>query len=145
MEAPMTSLTNIKPRSSAVVFWSAVSFLTASSGIVWAGGTQTVAVTEGTNIAATLSPDHGTIIFDLQGVLWALPVEGGTAKRLTEDFLEPARPDWSPTGDKVVFEAYAGGTFHIWMMIPVGSEGTQLTDGHFDDRVPCFSPDGRSN
>ncbi len=139
----MTSLTNIKRRSSAVVFWSAVSFLTASSGIVWAGGTQTVAVTEGTNIAATLSPDHGTIIFDLQGVLWTLPIEGGTAKRLTEDFLEPARPDWSPTGDKVTFEAYAGGTFHIWMMSPDGSEVTQLTDGHYDDREPRFSPDGR--
>lgn len=140
----MTPWTNIGIRSSAVVFWSAVSCLTAaSSGIVWAGGTQTVVVTEGTNIAATLSPDHGTIIFDLQGVLWALPVEGGTAKRLTEDFLEPARPDWSPTGDKVVFEAYAGGTFHIWMMNPDGSEVTQLTDGHYDDREPRFSPDGR--
>jgi len=94
----MTSWTNIKSRSSAVVFWSAVSLFTAASlGITGAAaaGTQTVAVTEGTNIAATLSPDHRTIIFDLQGALWTLPIEGGAAKRLTEDFLEPARPDWS--------------------------------------------------
>jgi Tol biopolymer transport system component len=80
--------------------------------MAWAaGGTQTVAVTEGTNVAATLSPDQRTIIFDLQGALWTLPIEGGAATRLTEDFLEPARPDWSPVGDKVAFQAYAGGTF----------------------------------
>lgn len=112
--------------------------------MAWAaeGPAQTVAVTEGTNVAATLSPDGRTIIFDLHGALWTLPIEGGAANRLTEEFLEPARPDWSPAGDTVTFQAYAGGMFHIWTMDPDGTNVAQLTYGHYDDREPRFSPDG---
>ena len=105
-------------------------------------GTQTISLTEGTNIAATVSPDHRTIIMDLQGMLWSVPFDGGTATRLTDPLLEPARPDWSPKGDLVAFEAYQGGTFHIWVMKPDGSGVQQLTTGHGDDREPRFSPDG---
>ena len=129
-----------------VAVWIAATLLSATSLATSApnnaGVTQAITVTEGTNIAATLSPDHGTIIMDLQGVLWSVPIGGGTATRLTVDFLEPARPDWSPTGNQVAFEAYAGGTFHIWTMNPDGSGARQLTDGHYDDREPRFSPDG---
>jgi Tol biopolymer transport system component len=103
---------------------------------------RTVTVTEGTNIAATVSPDQSTIVFDLQGVLWSIPFQGGTAKRLTDPFLEPARPDYSPKGGAIAFEAYRGGTFHIWTMHPDGSGLRQLTNGHGDDRDPRFSPDG---
>src|SRR5260370_28172449 len=63
-----------------------------------AGVTQTVTVSEGTNIAATVSADQSTIIMDLQGVLWSLPIGGGAAIRLTDDFLEPAPPTWSARG-----------------------------------------------
>jgi Tol biopolymer transport system component len=104
--------------------------------------TQTLTITEGTNLAVTASPDHQTIVIDLQGVLWSLPISGGTAKQLTDPLLEPARPDWSPRGDLVAFESYAGGTFHIWIMRPDGSGVRQLTFGHGDDREPRFSPDG---
>ena len=105
--------------------------------------TRTVTVTEGTNISATLSPDHKTLIIDLQETLWSLPVAGGAAKRLTDPFLEPARPDYSPTGNLVAFQSFKGGTFHIWLMKPDGTAIRQLTDGHGDDREPRFSPDGK--
>ena len=49
--------------------------------------TTTVTVQEGTNIAATVSPNHRAIIMDLQGALWSLPFRGGTAKRLTDPML----------------------------------------------------------
>jgi Tol biopolymer transport system component len=104
---------------------------------------RTVVVTEGTNVNLTLSPDRKTIIMDLQETLWSLPVAGGTAKRLTDPFLEPARPDWSPQGDLVAFQSFKGGTFHIWVMKPDGGGARQLTDGHGDDRDPRFSPDGK--
>jgi Tol biopolymer transport system component len=105
-------------------------------------GPELVTLTEGTNITATVSPDGQDIIMDLQGVLWHLPASGGAATRLTRDLLEPARPDWSPQGDLVAFQAYAGGTFHIWTMRPDGSDLRQLTDGHGDHRDPRMSPDG---
>jgi Tol biopolymer transport system component/imidazolonepropionase-like amidohydrolase len=105
--------------------------------------TRTVTVTEGTNVNVTVSPDRKTIIMDLQETLWSLPIAGGTAKRLTDPFLEPARPDWSPKGDLVAFQSFKGGTFHIWLMKPDGTGVRQLTDGHGDDREPRFSPDGK--
>ena len=80
---------------------------------------------------------------DLQETLWSLPIGGGTAKRLTDPFLEPARPDWSPKGDLIAFQSFKGGTFHIWLMKPDGTGVRQLTDGHADDRDPRFSPDGK--
>jgi len=110
--------------------------------IAAAAPTRSVTVSEGTNVNVTLSPDHATIIMDLQETLWSLPVAGGAAKRLTAPFLEPARPDWSPKGDWVAFQSFKGGTFHIWLMKPDGSGLRQLTDGHGDDREPRFSPDG---
>ena len=103
---------------------------------------QTVTLTEGTNIAATVSPDRKHIIFALQGMLYSLPISGGTAKPLGHPLLDPARPDWSPRGDLVAFESYSGGTFHIWVMQPDGTGIRRLTDGHGDDRDPRFSPDG---
>jgi Tol biopolymer transport system component len=107
-----------------------------------ASTTDTLTFTEGTNIAVTASPDGQTLIFDLQNHLWSMPATGGTAKQLTNDFVEPGRPHWSPRGDLVAFQSFATGTFHIWVMKPDGTELRQLTDGHGDDREPHFSPDG---
>ena len=114
-----------------------------SSRITKPAVNRLVTVTEGTNMAATVSPDQRNIIVDLQGSLWSLPFKGGTAKRLTDPFLEPARPNYSPTGQTVAFEAYKGGTFHIWIMHPDGTDIHQITSGHGDDREPRFSPDGK--
>jgi Tol biopolymer transport system component len=111
--------------------------------VLGAGGDHSVTVTEGTNVNVALSPDRKTIVMDLQEGLWALPVGGGTAKRLTDPFLEPARPDWSPTGDLIAFQGFRTGTFHIWLMKPDGKGVRPLTEGHADDRDPRFSPDGK--
>ena len=102
----------------------------------------TVTLTEGTNIAATVSPDRKTIVMDLQSALWSLPIGGGGAKRLTDPLLEPARPSYSPKGGLIAFQAYKGGTFHIWTIQPDGTGLKQRTEGHGDDREPAISPDG---
>ncbi|MDQ2841888.1 MAG: amidohydrolase, partial [Acidobacteriota bacterium] len=103
---------------------------------------RVVTVTEGTNIAATIAPDANGIVMDLQGVLWSLPFKGGEAKRLTDPMIEASRPNYSPKGDLVTFQAYKGGTFHIWVIRPDGAGLRQITEGHGDDREPRFSPDG---
>ncbi|TMA13005.1 MAG: amidohydrolase, partial [Deltaproteobacteria bacterium] len=108
----------------------------------WATSPDQIKVNRGTNIAATVSPDFASIVFDLQGVLWSLPIAGGTATPLTQPLLEPARPDYAPRGGFVAFEAYSGGTFHIWAMDPDGRNVRQLTSGHADDRDPRVSPNG---
>lgn len=103
---------------------------------------QTVTVKEGTNIAVTAAPDQSSLIMDLQGSLWMLPFHGGAARQITDPMLEPARPDYSPKGGLIAFEAYKGGTFHIWTIHPDGSGLKQITTGHGDDREPRVSPDG---
>ena len=102
----------------------------------------TVVVTEATNSAATVSPDRRTIIMDVQGVLWSFNSSGGSGRQLTDPLIEAARPDFSPRGDLVAFQAYASGTFHIWVMRPDGTGLRQITSGHGDDREPRVSPDG---
>uniref|UniRef100_Q026W9 Amidohydrolase n=1 Tax=Solibacter usitatus (strain Ellin6076) TaxID=234267 RepID=Q026W9_SOLUE len=106
------------------------------------GVARSITVSEGTNLGATVSPDRKTIILDLQTALWALPFEGGAARRLTEPELEASRPDFSPTGSLIAFQSFSGGTFHIWVMKPDGSGRRELTEGHGDDRDPRVSPDG---
>jgi Tol biopolymer transport system component len=102
-----------------------------------------VTVTEGTNVCPVVSPDGRQVAFDLYGVLWVVGVEGGPARRLTDEFGDVGLPDWSPDGKTIYFQSYRTGNFQIWS---IGADGTglkQLTDGPFDAREPRASPDGR--
>ncbi len=101
-------------------------------------------VHEGTNLALTVSPGHRTIVMDLQGMLYALPLKGGTAKQLTNPLQEASHPSWSMKGDRIAIQSYMGGTFHIWTMLPNGTGMKQITEGHGDDREPSFSPNGET-
>jgi Tol biopolymer transport system component/imidazolonepropionase-like amidohydrolase len=105
---------------------------------------KTIVVDEGTNLAIAISPDHKTIVMDLQGLLYALPMGGGKARQLTTAVEECSHPSWSPNGDLIAVQSYRGGTFHIWTMRPDGTGFKQITSGHGDDREPSFSPDGKT-
>jgi len=105
---------------------------------------HTITVSEGTDINIAVSPDHRTLLLDLQGLTYSLPVAGGTATQLTNVLDEVSHPDWSPTAPLVAVQSYAGGTFHIWTMHPDGTGLKQITFGHGDDREPKISPDGRT-
>src|SRR5689334_13238637 len=70
-----------------------------------------VTVTEGTNIAAAVSPDGKTVAFDLYGQLWLVGIEGGAARRLTDDLHEIAQPDWAPDSASLIFQSYRDGNF----------------------------------
>jgi Tol biopolymer transport system component len=103
-----------------------------------------VTVSEGTNMAAALSPDKSTLAISLQGTIWTIPVEGGKAKSVTDEMGDSQEPDWSPDGEKIVFHSYRDGTYHIWTINKDGSDLTQLTSGISDNREPDWSPDGKS-
>src|SRR5690349_19774096 len=106
-------------------------------------GTRMVPATDGTNIGATVSPDGKTVAFDVYAMLWLIPIEGGPARRLTDEIYEIAQPDWSPDGKTLAFQSYRDGNFHVWT---IGADGTglkPLTKGVFDCREPRWSPDGK--
>ena len=103
-----------------------------------------VKVSQATNVAITAAPDGRTIAFDLLGILWTLPIEGGTPRRLTGEFDDLGQPDWSPDGRTIAVQSYRTGNFHIWTVPASGGAMRQLTTGASDNREPRWSPDGRT-
>jgi Tol biopolymer transport system component/cytosine/adenosine deaminase-related metal-dependent hydrolase len=106
------------------------------------GETTHVTLTEGANIAFSVSPRGDQVAFDLCGVLWLCPIAGGVARPLTEPVLDIAQPDWSPDGRHIVFQSFRDGTYQLWRIRVDGTELEALTSGPFDCREPRFSPDG---
>ena len=105
--------------------------------------TMEVTLTEGTNMAAALSPDGATLAIDLLGRIWTLPSEGGPADAITDPFGDARAPTWAPDGSRIAFQAYWAGDYDIWVIDADGSGLEQLTTGPFDDREPHWAPDGR--
>lgn len=101
-----------------------------------------VTVTEGTNMAADLSPDKKWIAMDLQGTIWVLPATGGTARPITDALGDCRQPSWSPDGSQIAFHAFWDGRYHLWTVPRQGGKPRQLTSGIYDDREPHWSPDG---
>ncbi|NYF80244.1 amidohydrolase family protein [Granulicella arctica] len=129
----------VSPRLSALALMIAASSAFAATPI-----TKTIAVSEGTDMAVTVSPNHKTILMDVQGLLFTMPFAGGASKQITTPEQEASHPDWSPNGNFVAIQSYAGGTFHIWTMHPDGTDLKQITNGHGDDREPRISPDSKT-
>jgi Tol biopolymer transport system component/imidazolonepropionase-like amidohydrolase len=100
-------------------------------------------ITEGTNLAAAVSPDGRTVALDLLGRIWIVPRQGGTAKPLTDELGDARQPVWSPDGSRIAFQSYRDGTWHIWSVAVDGTGLVRHTGGMFDHREPDYSPDGR--
>ncbi|MEU9475950.1 amidohydrolase family protein [Streptomyces sp. NPDC048191] len=92
--------------------------------------------------SVTGSRAGGDLVAEVQGVLWLVPRDGGTAVRMTGWELEATRPALSPDGSTVAVCGYRGGGFHLWTLRPDGGGLRQLTDGPWDDRGVAWSPDG---
>src|SRR5688572_23369341 len=59
--------------------------------------------TKGTWMSLDVSPDGKTIMFDLLGDLYTLPVTGGKATRITNGLAFDCQPRFSPDGKRIVF------------------------------------------
>jgi Tol biopolymer transport system component len=77
--------------------------------------TRTVSFTtdEGSYMNVDISPDGKTLVFDLLGDLYTLPVNGGEAKQITGGISIKVRPFWSPDGKKIAYLSDYSGEYHL--------------------------------
>ncbi|HEX6981897.1 MAG TPA: amidohydrolase family protein [Balneolaceae bacterium] len=86
---------------------------------------------EGTWMNLDVSPDGEKIVFDLLGDIYVVPIEGGEAKVLRNNFAYEVQPRFSPDGSKISFTSDAGGGDNIWVMNADGSNAHQVTKENF--------------
>ncbi|NMC43581.1 MAG: amidohydrolase family protein [candidate division Zixibacteria bacterium] len=99
--------------------------------------------TEGTWITVDVSPDGKTLVFDLLGDIYTMPITGGQATLLSGGLPYEVQPRFSPDGKKILFTSDRGGGDNIWMMHADGSNRAQITKQDF--RLlnnPCWHPGG---
>jgi len=100
--------------------------------------------TKGTWISLDVSPDGQTIVFDLLGDLYTIPIAGGTATRLTHGLAHDAQPRFSPDGKKIVFVSDRSGDDNVWILTLGESEPVPLTTGTDNTYLsPEWTPDGQ--
>lgn len=117
--------------------------IVACVGAILSANAEEITFSEGTNFGLSVDPNGETIALDLQGILWTMPVKGGTAKAITSGQQPEVRePAFSPDGTKIAFQGFYQGYFHIWTVNTDGSNLKQITDGKFDDREPFWNADG---
>ncbi len=98
----------------------------------------------GTWMSLDVSPDGQTLVFDLLGDIYLLPMTGGEAKPINSGLAWSIQPRFSPDGSEIAFISDAGGGDNIWLMDTDGSNARQLTEEDF--RLlnnPYWSPDGK--
>jgi imidazolonepropionase-like amidohydrolase/Tol biopolymer transport system component len=101
-------------------------------------------VNEGSWMNIEVSPDGGTLAFDLLGDIYTMPVSGGTPLRIADGLPFETQPRFSPDGRRIAFTSDRGGGDNIWIMNLDGSEKRQLTKEDFRLlNQPSWSPDGR--
>jgi len=109
-------------------------------------GTRTIDLDtdEGSWISIDVSPDGRTIVFDLLGDLYTLPITGGTATQLTRGMMYDAQPRFSPDGKLVLFTSDRDGGDNVWTIDLASRAARQITKGKTNRyRSPEWTPDGQ--
>src|SRR5260370_6628679 len=75
-----------------------------------------------------VSPDGRTIVFDLLGNLYTLPVAGGKATRITSGLEMDVQPRFSPDGKRLAFVSGRSGGDNVWVMSVDGKDNRQITN-----------------
>src|SRR5918998_5170058 len=84
---------------------------------------------EGTWISLDVSPDGQTLVFELLGDLYTMPIKGGEAHRITSGLPFDSQPRYSPDGKRIVFLSDRDGAENVWTCATDGTRLEQVTRG----------------
>ncbi len=105
--------------------------------------TMSFTTSEGSWMSVDLSPDGRTIVFELLGDLYTLPITGGEATRITSGQAYDMQPRYSPDGAKLVFVSDRDGSENVWIADADGSNPKALTSTERESYMsPIWTPDG---
>ena len=76
---------------------------------------------EGTWVSLDVSSDGKTLVFELAGDLYTLPMAGGDAKALSTGMAFDSQPRFSPDGGQLAFLSDRDGAENLWVMKADGS------------------------
>ena len=98
---------------------------------------------QGTWMSVDVSPDGKTLVFDLMGDLYSLPISGGTATALTHGLAYEVHPRFSPDGKSLLYISDKDGSDNIWTMDLATREETQVSEEKNKNFFSAdWSPDG---
>jgi Tol biopolymer transport system component len=98
---------------------------------------------EGTWVSLDVAPDGKTLVFELLGDLYTVPISGGEAKAITTGAGFDAQPRFSPDGKMIAFVSDRDGAENLWVASAAGSEPRPLSKDKQSLFVsPAWTPDG---
>ena len=101
-------------------------------------------VTQGTWMSLDISPDGKTIVFDLVGDIYTIPVSGGTATLLLGGAAYEMQPRFSPDGRRIAFTSDRDGLTNVWTMDASGKDLRQVSkEREREVSNPAWTPDGQ--
>lgn len=99
-------------------------------------------VTEGTWMSVDVSPDGASVLFDLLGDIYEVPLAGGAATRLTSGNAWDTDAKYSPDGKRLLFDSDRGGSENVWVAGRDGTDAKALTEETKDRWMdPQFAPE----
>jgi Tol biopolymer transport system component len=110
------------------------------------GKTETLAFTtdEGSWLSIDVTPDGETLVFDLLGDLYSLPIEGGEATRITSGLGYDSQPAVSPDGKWLAFVSDRNGSDNLWVAKTDGSDARRISDEkQWGIISPVWTPDSQ--
>ena len=97
----------------------------------------------GTWVTLDISPDGKTILFDLLGDLYTVPIDGGDAKAIASGLPFEGQAKFSPDGKRIAYVSDRDGAENLWIANADGSDPRQLTrDKQAQYTSPSWTPDG---
>lgn len=101
-----------------------------------------ITLTEGTGLAADVSPSGDRIAMDLLGSIWLLPARGGQADKIINNLQPAANPRWSPDGSSILYQTRSAFGSQIWVRDLEHGTSQRLSEGGYFDHQADWHPDG---